>query len=581
MVCESWEGLTIDGKFPLLEWLRGSTRCVFLTVRQGAQESNIKLIAASGTDADQYLAHWETSKALSHPSLARVFDTGTTSIDSSDLVYVVTEKKEMFLSELIPRKALNGDTAKAIIMPVVDALSFLHEKGIVHGNVKPANIVQIGQQWKLAADEIASSTADEKPTREPDTYDAPEFATEKLTAAADLWSLGIITIEAFAQKTPMWDRTAHADLGVPDFIPEPFREIAQGCLRWEPSRRISTAQIKALLDQAMPASPEPKTKTPSDLPAQTSSPPHENVTAVPEPPAKVAPVVDDSFQAKSPPRYDTWVEEESAEFTPRSRLFGNLEEESEPRSMGWLIFFGIVALVVIAAVLAVRGYWSEFWRPAQTENTPQASQPPPPSQTPPAASTNDQGAPATASPVPAPNSAQPAPEANQTGAPPATASQGQQQAQSSPPVARPVPESQPPAASSTHEPPAPSAAQNEPAEPAKKAEPKAEHQAPRILNAKGAVEKRVLPAVSPGASQAMRRPVDVEIRVSVNERGTVENAHYVTQGAGNYFARIARQAAESWKFKPPVTNGHSRSSQWILLFRFERKNVNVTATEVH
>jgi len=457
----------------------------------------------------------------------------------------------------------------------------LHEKGVVHGSVKPASIIQAGQQWKLAADEIGSTSGIEKPTRDLDTYDAPEFAAEKLTPAADVWSLGIITIEAFAQKTAMWDRTAQADLGVPDFIPEPFREIAQGCLRWEPSRRISIAQIKALLNQTMPASPEPEAKTPIEVPIQTSSQPHENVTAVPEPPVKMAPALDDSFQAKSPPRSDTWSEEESAEFTPRSRLFGNLEEESEPRSIGWLIFFGIVALVVIAAVLAVRGYWSEFWRPAQTENTPQASQPPPPTQTPPAGSTTGQGAPATASPVPAPNSAQAAPDASQTGAPPATASQPQQQTQSSPPVAQPVPESQPPAASSTHQLPSPSSAQNEPVEPAKKAEPKAEHQKPRILNAKGAVEKRVLPAVSPGASQAMRGPVEVEIRVSVNERGTVENAHYVTQGAGNYFARIARQSAESWKFKPPVTDGHSRSSQWILLFRFERKNVNVTATEVH
>ena len=48
-ICEGWEGRTIDGKFPLLEWLGGwAEQCVFLTVRQGMQTANIKLIVASG-----------------------------------------------------------------------------------------------------------------------------------------------------------------------------------------------------------------------------------------------------------------------------------------------------------------------------------------------------------------------------------------------------------------------------------------------------------------------------------------------------------------------------------------------------
>src|SRR3974390_2615699 len=107
-ICEGWEGRTVDGKFPLLEWVGGwAHRCVFLTVRQALQTANIKLIVASGKDADAYLAKWEAAKVLPHPSLVQMMETGRYAIDGKELVYVVTEKADTFLSEIIPRKALD------------------------------------------------------------------------------------------------------------------------------------------------------------------------------------------------------------------------------------------------------------------------------------------------------------------------------------------------------------------------------------------------------------------------------------------------------------------------------------------
>ena len=77
MICEGWEGLTVDGKFPLLEWLGGwADRCVFLTVRQAPHTANIKLIQASGEDAAACVARWEAAKALPHPCLVEMMETG-------------------------------------------------------------------------------------------------------------------------------------------------------------------------------------------------------------------------------------------------------------------------------------------------------------------------------------------------------------------------------------------------------------------------------------------------------------------------------------------------------------------------
>jgi TonB family protein len=96
---------------------------------------------------------------------------------------------------------------------------------------------------------------------------------------------------------------------------------------------------------------------------------------------------------------------------------------------------------------------------------------------------------------------------------------------------------------------------------------------------RGGVEKRVMPTVSEGARLGMRRPVEVLIRVSVNQKGSVSDASYVVPGPGNYFARAAQRAALSWKFKPRVQHGERERSVWMLRFNFGRGATEATATE--
>jgi outer membrane biosynthesis protein TonB len=101
------------------------------------------------------------------------------------------------------------------------------------------------------------------------------------------------------------------------------------------------------------------------------------------------------------------------------------------------------------------------------------------------------------------------------------------------------------------------------------------------MNAKGVVLKRVLPNVASGAVQSMRRPVQVDVRVSVNSNGSVSGAQCVTQSKGNYWAKISQQAAEEWKFKAPIREGHAQSSYWMLLFQYNRGKTAVVATQLH
>src|SRR4051812_36992874 len=251
MICEGWEGLTVDGRFPLLEWLGGwADRCVFLTVRQSTHTANIKLIQASGADADACVARWEAAKTLPHPCLVEMMETGRYRLNDTDVAYVVSEKAETFLSGIVPRKALAPAKLTEILLPVVDALAFVHENGFVHGSVKPSSIALIHDEWKLSSDEMARSGEPLKLNRELDTYDAPELGSGMVTPAADMWSLGMIVVEACSQRTPVWNRDVAGDLGVPDWLPQPFQEIARECIRWDPAARISIAEVKQLLDQA-------------------------------------------------------------------------------------------------------------------------------------------------------------------------------------------------------------------------------------------------------------------------------------------------------------------------------------------
>ena len=77
---------------------------------------------------------------------------------------------------------------------------------------------------------------------------APEIIQETgYNQKADIWSLGILLVEALTQQPPSWDRSQSNEPVVPPTIPEPFFSIARDCLQVDPVQRITLAEIKARL----------------------------------------------------------------------------------------------------------------------------------------------------------------------------------------------------------------------------------------------------------------------------------------------------------------------------------------------
>jgi TonB family protein len=267
---DSWVGRVIDGRFSLLQWLGSSEWShVFLTdlKGQGSQRAAIKLMSAYASDSGAYLSRWQVATTLSHPHLMRLFHTGRCQINTAPLIYVVMEYSEEDLSQILPERPLTPAEAREMLHPVLDALSYLHGKGFVHGHLKPSNIMVVDNQVKLSCDSLHRLGEPGKSLRAPRVYVAPEAANGAILPAADAWSLGVTLVEALTQQLPAWGSSVPREPVLPKSIPQPFFEIARECLRSDPSRRCTLADIKSHLEPTR-SLPEPAIKTDRAAPAK-------------------------------------------------------------------------------------------------------------------------------------------------------------------------------------------------------------------------------------------------------------------------------------------------------------------------
>ena len=248
-VWTKWQGHVIDGTFPLHRYLGGSDHSGVFLVELGGREPPevaIKLVPVTVALGEAYLEHWDTAAGLDHPHLVRILQTGRCELDGLPFVYAVMEYSDQNLAQLLEHRAMTEDEAREMLPPMLSALSFLHNRNLVQGQLKPSNILVVGDQVKLASDTICRVSEVTGGVNTVSIYDPPE-AGDGRSAAGDIWALGVSLFEALTRSPSLALDVRRGGVVLPSDFSPTFREIVSLCLSRRPYDRPKLSEIEARL----------------------------------------------------------------------------------------------------------------------------------------------------------------------------------------------------------------------------------------------------------------------------------------------------------------------------------------------
>lgn len=489
-----WQGQVINATFPLGRCLGSSDHSgVFLTTStaRGPADVAIKLVPTNRALAELLLPRWKRAGGLAHPNLLPLLQWGGTQLEGLPYLYALMEYADQTLAQLLAHRALTDDEAREMLAPILDGLAFLHGQDLVQGQLKPTNILVVGDQLKLSSDTVRRLSEGAISTRAPTPYDPPEARQGSTSPAGDVWALGVTLFEALTRRLPSGlGEPGEAPVLPADFSPA-FRDLVARCLSTHPQQRPSLTELAAFargqsaetegaatIETSALALPEPTTPEPMTTGPMTAAPTNETVTVetvalepvTPEP-STFEPIAAEPITA--PPMMVVPATTAPAPVSTLPAQLGRTDEEpalaeesSKPKS---LLTPTLGVLLLLALVWAAVRIFGGHRAPA----------PPPP---------------AVQAPV--------APAAP-AGAPPSSGSTTQVPRSAAPP-------------STVHE---------------------------------------VIPDVPPAARRTIRGHIKVWVRVIVNQDGSVFAATADRAGSSRYFERLALEAAKKWTFPPADTPG--------------------------
>lgn len=247
-----------------------------------------------GRDAEphvvrRFLHEARITAKLEHPNIVPVYDLGA--LPEGEPYYTMRIVKKQSLGDVLDRPALRAQWPQVRLLgafvQVCRALAYAHSRGVLHGDIKPDNILlgDFGEvylaDWGLArvdlSSEMRTSLSDSSPPPEftaptggTPGYLAPEVALgkwEEVDQRSDLFALGVILYEILTGKHPFGLGTDYATLlAAYERDPVPPRELVPGCpllledvclqlLSKEPDRRPRSAgdvatEVEAFLEGA-------------------------------------------------------------------------------------------------------------------------------------------------------------------------------------------------------------------------------------------------------------------------------------------------------------------------------------------
>jgi len=221
---------------------------------------------AQSLGAERFLREIETAAGLTHPHILPVHDSGEA---DGFLFYVMPYVKgESLRNRLIKEKQLPVEDAIRITREVADALAYAHEEGIIHRDVKPANIMLEAGHAVLADFGVAHAVAEAKDERITRTgtslgtpaYMSPEQAAGErdLDGRSDQYALGCVLYEMLAGQPPFTG--AQVEAVVRQHLTEPPPSVTQ-------ARPSVPREVVGVIHRSLAKSPADRFKTTGEMAA--------------------------------------------------------------------------------------------------------------------------------------------------------------------------------------------------------------------------------------------------------------------------------------------------------------------------
>ena len=281
--------MVIAGRYRVVERLgAGGMATVLLAAdeRLGRQVALKRLHPELGSDvAQRFDREARLGASLSHPNVVSVYDV----LVHEDQVVLVMEYVEgRTLAEVLIEEKLTPEAAIELLRPLASALDHAHREGVVHRDVKPANLlVRTDGTVKLADLGIATG-ADLTSVTATGTalgtvaYMAPEqLEGRRVTAAADVYVLAAVAFEMLSGRkartgsTPMEIVHRIASEGAPDLTeawpaaPAEAGAVLRRAMSAEPAERPSSAgELVSALEEALELSSETEVAQAPPAPAR-------------------------------------------------------------------------------------------------------------------------------------------------------------------------------------------------------------------------------------------------------------------------------------------------------------------------